>query len=231
MATHELKVWPEFFGALERGEKLFELRKDDRDFEVGDWLKLREWKPADIANAQPAGYTGARVLRQIAYVLESEGTERLREHFEGHPQPGPVLRAGYVILGLAAPISELPCRLKGRRIFVEGVDPAVAREAGEYLIDLTAFVDRMRAQHVKDKRELKNGTSNAAAAVAVKPGGPSMAFEVDEEERQAIVLALAVLARERAGWANYLRAIAAEKFHADALFTNVSATLGSKKGS
>ena len=42
---HELKVWPEQFRALLRGDKRFEYRIDDRDFKVGDSLVLRQWDP------------------------------------------------------------------------------------------------------------------------------------------------------------------------------------------
>ena len=42
---HELKTWPEFFDAVERGEKTFEVRKDDRGFQVGDELRLARFQP------------------------------------------------------------------------------------------------------------------------------------------------------------------------------------------
>lgn len=45
MATHELKCWPKFFEAIRDGSKTFEIRKDDRDYRVGDMLVLREWNP------------------------------------------------------------------------------------------------------------------------------------------------------------------------------------------
>jgi len=45
MTTHELKVWPEFYGPLHTGDKLFELRYDDRYYKVGDGLVLREFAP------------------------------------------------------------------------------------------------------------------------------------------------------------------------------------------
>lgn len=40
---HELKMTPPYFYLLERGEKTFELRKNDRDFHAGDELVFREW--------------------------------------------------------------------------------------------------------------------------------------------------------------------------------------------
>jgi hypothetical protein len=42
---HELKTWPQYFAAIEKGEKTFEIRKNDRDFKKGDLLELQEWDP------------------------------------------------------------------------------------------------------------------------------------------------------------------------------------------
>lgn len=45
MAVHELKTWPEHFWDVWEGKKKVELRKDDREFQVGDTLVLHEWSP------------------------------------------------------------------------------------------------------------------------------------------------------------------------------------------
>lgn len=39
---HELKTEAEYYQAIEEGLKAFELRKNDRDFKVGDMLVLEE---------------------------------------------------------------------------------------------------------------------------------------------------------------------------------------------
>lgn len=61
--THDLKVWPEFFDPLLKGEKRFELRKEgDRIFHVGDTLRLREWSRA-------TGYTGRELSMDVTYLF------------------------------------------------------------------------------------------------------------------------------------------------------------------
>lgn len=40
--THDLKIYPEFFSAVSTGVKRAELRKNDRDYRVGDTLHLME---------------------------------------------------------------------------------------------------------------------------------------------------------------------------------------------
>lgn len=41
--VHYLKTWPEFYDAILKGEKPFEIRRNDRDFRVGDFLVLQEF--------------------------------------------------------------------------------------------------------------------------------------------------------------------------------------------
>lgn len=42
---HILKTWPEQFKEVEAGIKTFEVRRDDRNFKVGDTLLLVEYTP------------------------------------------------------------------------------------------------------------------------------------------------------------------------------------------
>lgn len=63
--THELKCWPEYFMAIWERRKTFEIRKNDRDFQVGDKLSLREWDPS-----MPKHYTGAFTTRTVTYVTD-----------------------------------------------------------------------------------------------------------------------------------------------------------------
>lgn len=77
MNKHRLKTLPEFFYALHSNAKTFELRRNDRDFRVGDLLYLERWTPM-------GGFTGSVIIKRVSYVLED---------FEG-------LLPGYCILGL-----------------------------------------------------------------------------------------------------------------------------------
>lgn len=66
---HKLKILPEFFGPVCTGEKSFEIRNNDRDFEVGDTLILQEyWKEGQQ-------YTGRVVERKIRYITDYEQKE------------------------------------------------------------------------------------------------------------------------------------------------------------
>lgn len=64
---HELKIKPVYFEAIKEGIKTFELRKDDRNFKVGDILLLREWEHK---------YSGRKIKKKVIYILkEIEGIE------------------------------------------------------------------------------------------------------------------------------------------------------------
>lgn len=43
MRIHELKITEPYFSDVAFGSKNFEIRKNDRDFKVGDILILRKW--------------------------------------------------------------------------------------------------------------------------------------------------------------------------------------------
>lgn len=60
---HDLKCWPEYFAAVRDGIKPFEVRKNDRNFAVGDVLVLWEFDPT--LNI----HTGQYFRRRVTYVL------------------------------------------------------------------------------------------------------------------------------------------------------------------
>ena len=66
MTRHELKTWPQYFAAVRSGKKRFEIRRNDREFAVGDVLVLREFDPEQDV------YTGQVEERQITFLLSEE---------------------------------------------------------------------------------------------------------------------------------------------------------------
>ena len=76
MQLHQLKTLPEHFQAVWDRKKRAELRKDDRNFAVGDDLLLQEWK-----NDR---YTGRAMLCVVKHKLVG----------------GPWLAEGYAMLSI-----------------------------------------------------------------------------------------------------------------------------------
>ncbi|EOS7971934.1 DUF3850 domain-containing protein [Enterococcus hirae] len=60
--THELKILPEYFEAVTSGRKRFEIRKNDRNFQIGDQLILKEWNKE--------GFTGRSYQSEIMYITD-----------------------------------------------------------------------------------------------------------------------------------------------------------------
>lgn len=83
---HRLKTWPAHFAAVRDGTKRFELRRDDRPFDVGHCLLLEEWEPA-----KGGGYTGHVLSVRVRYILR-EATADV-----------PGLAPGYCILSISEP--------------------------------------------------------------------------------------------------------------------------------
>lgn len=73
--THELKTWQSYFHSIADGRKTFELRRDDRDFRVGDRLWLRETEYATGV------YTGRESHRVITHILRCEPDLGLMDGF------------------------------------------------------------------------------------------------------------------------------------------------------
>lgn len=60
---HELKTWPEPFDAMHAGRKMFEFRKHDRDYRVGDQILSRRFDP------NTKDYTGECDRFEITFML------------------------------------------------------------------------------------------------------------------------------------------------------------------
>jgi len=66
MKLHELKTINPYFNEVWNDRKLFDVRKNDRDFEVGDVLWLRE---CDI-HVGIASYLKREIIAEVTYVLK-----------------------------------------------------------------------------------------------------------------------------------------------------------------
>lgn len=73
---HALKTEPGFFADVMSGKKPFEVREDDRDFRVGDFLALNEYEDPE--------HTGRCALVRVQYILRD----------------GRFCKAGYATLGI-----------------------------------------------------------------------------------------------------------------------------------
>ena len=78
--THELKIWPQYYERVADGSKTFEVRENDRGFQPGDEVILKEWDPREVEKSfdtpmwrdrwvEPKGYTGRELTFKIGYVL------------------------------------------------------------------------------------------------------------------------------------------------------------------
>ncbi len=83
---HTLKCWPEYFDAIECGDKKFDIRKDDRGFQRGDFVHLQRTSEDNKykVDYDLRGAVKHSLSRQIKYILTGG-------------QFG--IEAGYVILG------------------------------------------------------------------------------------------------------------------------------------
>lgn len=77
MKVHKLKLDPRYYDDSAAGIKTFEIRKNDRDFKVGDILELREYVWSGLENR--GAYTGAVHWKVITYILDDE--EYFRDGF------------------------------------------------------------------------------------------------------------------------------------------------------
>lgn len=76
---HQLKTWKSYFVSILQNEKTFEVRRNDRDFKVGDILVLQEY------DHNTNYYTGRYLKKRVKYVLEGGNFG---------------IESGYVVMGI-----------------------------------------------------------------------------------------------------------------------------------
>lgn len=89
---HELKCIPEYFEALASGKKNFDIRRNDRNFQVGDYIALNEFQPNEdpyeyegcnempvmtageklVRTSRDGSYSGRHQLYEITYILDNK---------------------------------------------------------------------------------------------------------------------------------------------------------------
>jgi hypothetical protein len=94
MRIHVLKTWSPYFEAHRDGLKPWELRRDDREYRVGDFLVLRQFEPEarvpGLATGPSRGIWGGEyVVSKVIYVAR------------GSVLPVGLVPEGYVLMTLA----------------------------------------------------------------------------------------------------------------------------------
>lgn len=79
---HAVKITPKYFPDVISGKKTFEIRANDRDYRVGDFLALNVYAPKANAPEQDC-YTGQSALFEITYIFNDPS----------------YCKSGYIILG------------------------------------------------------------------------------------------------------------------------------------
>jgi hypothetical protein len=89
MIIHELKTDPLMYQVVWEGRKQFEVRRDDRGYQIGDTLYLRETTHtgSEMRNGAPLVYTGRETSHGVGYILRG---------------PSYGLEKGWAILGFTA---------------------------------------------------------------------------------------------------------------------------------
>jgi hypothetical protein len=69
--THELKTDPESFDATWAGLKKYEVRFNDRNYQIGDWLRLcrTKYSSEEMKQGLPLEYTPQTYEFQIRHIL------------------------------------------------------------------------------------------------------------------------------------------------------------------
>lgn len=72
---HKIKIWPQYFCRVEDGTKTFEVRENDRGYQPGDTVILREWDQSRVhvphhpGDMDSDGFTGKQLMFKVGYVL------------------------------------------------------------------------------------------------------------------------------------------------------------------
>lgn len=127
--NHELKILPIYYEAILRGEKTFEVRKDDRPYKVGDTLVLKE--------TAAHGFSGRESTVKVTYIIRDNnyvkdgfcimGIKIIRGMIRPSEDDKQIMRKARTVL------HELEC--KGTIVKHLDMEQIKAIRTGEYAID------------------------------------------------------------------------------------------------
>ena len=87
--VHELKILPEYFKEVQSHNKQFELRRDDRDYCVGDWILLKEFDNGSYTGRESGCFKISYILRNCpeyglldGYCIIGWSGEEVNENWE-----------------------------------------------------------------------------------------------------------------------------------------------------
>lgn len=185
--THILKILPEYYEAVILGAKTFEVRKDDRGYQIGDVLVLREWRNGK--------HTGRDVRVIVTYILRD--SEYCKD--------------GYCVIGIKKELDYVPldynrhtlritlnyCGAVGHISFIRGGNckgAYILDEALDFFEDCdTKDIERL----VENDCELEmiSVDDEVAFNVTLHEGNKNVIFEaIDEKGIQEMVVAAEIAA-------------------------------------
>lgn len=140
--THELKTDPEVFEAVAKGLKTYEIRFNDRDYQVGDTLVLLEtaYTGQEMKAGQPLEYTGRGCPFKVSHILT-----------------GPIygLQDGWVIMSLESIHNRLLLDVAVKAAVLESCLPLISTDYR--IINFRGALDRCREAGISLEEENKNG--------------------------------------------------------------------------
>lgn len=100
---HQLKIESAYFSQIETGIKTFEVRKNDRDYHIGDYLALNELTDTPISPLHL--YTGRCMIVRVVNILSDER----------------FVKEGYVVMSIK-PCKIIPAQMQYGKVYDEGLN-------------------------------------------------------------------------------------------------------------
>lgn len=154
--VHELECWPPHWEDVDSERKRVEIRRNDRGYQVGDVLVLREWNPEMLISeiGLDGPYTGRVCHRTVTHVLHGGEFG---------------LAGGYVALSLASTVSTFAVRRRDGKcvsVMIDAEDVERVLALGRWNLDPRGYVVRCRRgkPHLKLSRFVMDA----------KPGDPEV---------------------------------------------------------